>query len=160
MAKKQPEKSPEKLVCQNRKARHEYFIEQTFEAGLELKGTEVKSLRQGKGSLQEAFARIKDGQVWLEQFHIPPYEQGNRFNVEPTRARRLLLHRREIDKIEAAASRQGYTVIPLKVYFRRGYAKVQIALALGKKLHDKRDSLRQRDHKREIDRAMHSRRRD
>jgi SsrA-binding protein len=155
-----PPPSGETLVCRNRKATHEYFIEQTLEAGLELKGTEVKSLRLGQGSLQEAFARIKEGQAWLEQFHIPPYEQGNRFNVAPVRMRRLLLHKREIVKLDEAVSRQGYTLVPLRVYFRRGRAKVQIALARGKKTYDKRETLRKHDQQREMDRARAEHRRD
>ncbi|HOE96640.1 MAG TPA: SsrA-binding protein SmpB [Candidatus Sumerlaeota bacterium] len=147
-----------KLVCQNRKARHEYHIEETWEAGLELRGTEVKSLRQGKGSLQEAYAQVKGGEAWLLQFHIPPYEQGNRFNVDPVRPRKLLLHRREIGKLAGAVSRQGYTLVPLRVYFRRGRAKVEIAVAKGKKLYDKREAMKERDTRRDLDRALRDRR--
>lgn len=148
-----PKTSGEKLVCQNRKARHNYFIEETLEAGLALTGTEVKSLRQGKGSLGEAYARIKGGEAWLEQFHIPPYEQGNRFNADPVRRRKLLLKRREIEKLAAAIERQGYTLVPLKVYFRGGWAKVALGLARGKKMFDKRETLKQRTQEREMDRA-------
>jgi SsrA-binding protein len=152
--KKDAAEAGEKIVCTNRKARHEYHIEQVFEAGVELRGTEVKSLRQGKGSLQEAFARVKQGQAWLEQFHIPHYEQGNRFNVDPVRPRRLLLHRREIDRLDEAVSRKGAALVPLRVYFRGGYAKVEIALARGKKLYDKREDVKERDERREMERAM------
>ena len=155
---KDPIASGEKLVCQNRKARHEYFIDETVEAGLELRGTEVKSLREGKGSLQEAFVRIKQSEAWLEQFHIQPYEQGNRYNVDHDRRRRLLLHRKEIDRLEESTSRKGSTIVPLKVYFKRGYVKVLIGLARGKKAYDKREDMKQRDHKREMDRAMSRRR--
>jgi SsrA-binding protein len=150
--------SGERMVCQNRKARHEYHIEDTIEAGLELKGTEVKSLRQGKGSIQESFAQIKEGEAWLMQFHIPPYEAGNRWNVDPVRPRKLLLHRSQIEKMFVLTSRQGYTLAPLKVYFSRGRAKVLIGLARGKKMADKREDLKLRDQKRDMDRAMRGRR--
>ncbi len=149
---KHPER--EKLVCQNRKARHEYFIEHTLEAGLELKGTEVKSLRQGQGSIQESFAQIKGGEAWIVQFHIPPYEQANRFNQDPVRTRRLLMHRREIDKLGVAIEQKGHTLVPLEVYFRKGRVKVLIGVARGKKSFDKRSSLKERDMAREMDRAL------
>ena len=126
---KRDEKPGEKTVCQNRKAHHEYLIEETLEAGLELRGTEVKSLRQGQGSLAEAYAQIKGREAWVQQFHIQPYDHGNRFNVDPVRPRRLLLHRREIDRLFGAVSRKGYTLVPLKVYFTRGRAKMLIGLA-------------------------------
>ncbi len=144
----------EKLVCQNRKARHEYLIEDTLEAGLELVGTEVKSLRAGQGSIQEAFAQIKGGEAWLMQFHIPHYEQGNIHNTDPVRTRKMLLHRREIDRLSAAAAQKGYTLVPLEVYFRGGRAKVLLGLARGKKAHDKRAAIKERDVKREMDRAL------
>jgi SsrA-binding protein len=149
-----------KIICQNRKARHEYFIEESFEAGLELRGTEVKSLRAGQGSLTEAYAQIKDGEAWLLQFHIPPYAQGNRFNVDPVRPRRMLLHGREIEKLAAAVARKGFTLIPLQVYFTRGRAKLQLGLARGKKLYDKREDLKKRDQERQMDRARADRSRD
>ena len=149
----------EKSVCQNRKARYLYHIEETLEAGLALRGTEVKSLRQGQGSLTEAFAQIKGGEVWIQQFHIQPYEQGNRFNSDPVRPRRLLLHRQEIDRLFAAVSRKGYTLVPLKVYFTRGRAKILIGLARGKKQIDKREDIKQRDEKRQMDRALRQRER-
>jgi SsrA-binding protein len=154
MAKQKTEKPKEKFVCQNRKARYEYFIESTLEAGLELKGTEVKSLRQGKGSIVEAYAQIKRGEAWIMQFHINPYEQGNQFNVDPVRPRRMLLHRREIEKLSEAVSRKGYTLVPLRVYFARGHAKVQIGLAKGKRQYDKRETLKKQDQKREMDRQL------
>ena len=157
MAKQQTEKPKEKLVCQNRKARHDYFIEDTVEAGIELKGTEVKSLRQGKGSIAEAYAQIKRDEAWIMQFHIHPYEQGNRSNVDPVRPRKLLMHRREIDRMSEASDRKGFTLVPLRVYFNRGRAKVLIGLAHGKKKYDKRETLKQRDHQREIDRSLKGR---
>ncbi|MCE5230588.1 SsrA-binding protein SmpB [bacterium] len=156
MAKAQhPER--EKLVCQNRKARHEYFIDDTIEAGVELKGTEVKSLRQGQGSVQESYAQIKGGEAWIFQFHIPPYEQANRFNQDPVRTRRLLMHRREIDKLGAATDHQGYTLVPLEVYFRKGRVKILIGIAHGKKSFDKRASIKERDITREMDRMRRGR---
>lgn len=157
---KNPIPSGEKMVCQNRKAHHLYFIEETIEAGLELMGTEVKSLRQGHGSIVEAFAYIKSGEAWINQFHIHPYEQGNRNNADPVRPRRMLMHKKEIEKLGALATRKGYTLVPLKVYFLRGHAKVLIGLARGKKLHDKRDDIKQRDQKRDMDRSMRNRGRD
>ncbi len=149
--------SQEKVVCQNRKAWHEYQFDETLEAGLELKGTEVKSLRQGQGSVAEAFAQIKGGEAWLQQFHIPPYEQGNRFNADPVRPRKLLLHRREIERLGISVSRKGYTLVPLRVYFTRGRVKVLIGLGRGKKAYDKREALKQRDQERQMDRALRHR---
>jgi SsrA-binding protein len=154
---KSPDSAGEKLVCQNRKATHDYFIEDRLEAGLVLTGTEVKSLRQGKGSLAEAFVQVKNGEAWIIQFHIPHYEQGNIQNVDPVRARKLLLHRKQIDQLAAHVERKGYALVPLKVYFRDSRAKVQIGLARGKKAFDKRESLKQRDHAREMDRARRAR---
>ncbi len=151
MAKRDEE---DKAVCQNRKARHEYLIEDTFEAGLELKGTEVKSLRQGRASIQEAFAQIKAGEAWIHQFHIPPYEQANQFNQDPVRTRKLLLHKREIAKLAESTTQKGYTIVPLKVYFKKGRAKILIGLGRGKKAYDKREALKERDISREMDRAM------
>ena len=150
---KQATKPAPKIVCQNRKARHEYHIEETLEAGIELKGTEVKSLRQGKGSLQEAYARIKGDEAWLCQFHISPYEQGNRYNVDPVRERKLLLHKREVGRLAGLLARKGYTLIPLQVYFKRGWAKVLLGLARGKRQYDKRQDLKRRDQERELRRA-------
>ena len=144
----------ERVVCTNRKARHEYFMEEVIEAGLVLKGTEVKSLRAGKGSLQEAYARLKKGEVWLCQFHIPAYDQGSIWNEDPVRERKLLLHRREISRLEKASERQGATIVPMKVYFHHGRVKIALGVAQGKKAHDKRDDIKKRDQQRDIDRAM------
>ena len=149
----------ERVVAQNRRARHDYFILDTFEAGLVLTGTEVKSLRAGKASLGEAYATVENGEAWVVQMHIPPYEQGNRWNPDPVRARKLLLHRREIEKLESAVAQKGQTVVPLKLYFSRGRAKLLIGIAKGKKLHDKRHAIAERDSKREMERARRAVRR-
>jgi SsrA-binding protein len=143
----------EKLVAQNRRARHDYFILETLEAGLVLKGTEVKSLRAGKASLGEAYATVENGEAWVLQLHIPPYEQGNRWNPDPVRSRKLLLHRKEIDRLEKAVAQKGQTVVPLKLYFSRGRAKLLIGIAKGKKTYDKRHAIAERDSRREMDRA-------
>lgn len=139
-----------KLIANNKQARFEYFIEDEFEAGLALMGTEVKALRAGKASLQEAFCEFRDGSLFVVQMHIPPYAFGNRNNHEALRARRLLLHRRELNKLEKAVAQKGYTIVPLKLYFREGYAKLQIGLGRGKKLYDKRATIAERD----VDRRM------
>ena len=136
----------------NRKARHEYHIGETFEAGIVLSGTEVKSVRAGKASIQEAFCRLENGEVWLHGMHIAPYLQGNRWNVDPLRTRKLLLHRLEIGKIARQLQEKGLTLVPLKLYFSRGYAKLNIGLARGKKLYDKREAIAQRDARREQER--------
>ena len=143
-----------KVVARNRKARHEYEILDTYEAGIELKGPEVKSLREGHVSFQDAFARVDNGEAWLYSLHISPYEQANRFNQDPLRHRKLLLHRREIEEIAVQTEAKGLTVVPLEIYFKRGYAKVLLALARGKKLHDKRETLKRKQQEREADRAM------
>jgi len=145
--------SPDRLIAQNRRASHDYFILDTVEAGLVLAGTEVKSLRHGKASLAEAYATVENGEAWVLQLHIPPYEQGNRSNLEPTRRRKLLLHRTEITKLEKAVSQKGQTIIPLKLYFSRGYAKLLLGVGKGKKTHDKRQTIAERDARREIQRA-------
>jgi len=145
--------SPARVIAQNRRASQDYFILDTVEAGLVLAGTEVKSLRHGKASLAEAYATVENGEVWVLQLHIPPYEQGNRWNLEPTRRRKLLLHRGEIDKLAKAVAQKGQTLVPLKLYFARGYAKLLIGVAKGKKTHDKRQTIAERDAKREIQRA-------
>ena len=145
--------SSERVVAQNRKAHHEYSILETLEAGIVLTGTEVKSPRQGKASLAEAYATVENGEAWVFQLHIPPYEQGNRWNLEPTRRRKLLLHRTEIAKLEKAVSQKGQTLVPLKLYFARGYAKLLIGVGKGKKTHDKRQTIAERDARREIQRA-------
>lgn len=138
-----------KLVAQNKKAYHEYFIEETFQAGLSLVGTEVKSLRQGKCSLKESFIRIENGEAFIYNMHISPYEQGNIFNKDPLRVRRLLLHKSEINKIRGAIQATGYTVVPLKVYFHKSLVKIDIGIAKGKKLYDKRQTIAKNDQMRE-----------
>ena len=150
-------RSPERVVAQNRRAGHEYFILETYEAGLVLSGTEVKSLRHGKASLAEAYATVEGDEAWVRQLHIPPYEQGNRWNLDPVRPRKLLLHRQEIEKLKEGVARQGQTIVPLKLYFARGRAKLLVALAKGKKLYDKRHSIAEREAKREVERARRAR---
>ncbi|MBE3582049.1 MAG: SsrA-binding protein SmpB [Thermoanaerobacteraceae bacterium] len=147
-----------KLVTENRKARHDYTIEETLEAGIVLTGTEVKSLRGGKANIRDSFARVEKGEVFLYDMHISPYEQGNRFNHEPRRPRKLLLHKEEIRWLIGKTREKGLTLIPLKVYFNpQGRVKVELALARGKKLYDKRETLRERDAKREIEKAFRDR---
>lgn len=146
-----------KILTNNKKARHEYFIEQEYEAGIALKGTEVKSLRLGKASVTEAFCQIRNGEVFIYGMHISPYEQGNRNNVDPLRIRKLLLHRREINKLIGATKEKGYTIIPLSVYLKNGLVKVKIGLVKGKKLHDKRDTIAKRDSDRRIQQALRRR---
>ncbi len=155
MAKAEP--SGVKVVAQNRKARHDFFIEETYEAGIALVGTEVKSIRQGKVNLRDSFIQIKNGEAILQGMHITPYEQGNRFNHDPLRARTLLLHKREIGKLDVAVSREGMTLIPLELYLKKGRVKVLVAVAKGKKLYDKRHSEAERDAKRQMDRALRDR---
>jgi SsrA-binding protein len=146
------------VVAQNRKARHNYFIEETFEAGLALTGTEVKSLRGGRSTIAESYVTEEGGEAWLVNANIPIYASGNRFNHEPRRPRKLLLHRAQINKLIGAIQREGRTVVPLQVYFNpRGRAKVEIALATGKREYDKRNALRERQDRREADRAMSNR---
>ena len=145
--------SGDKLVAQNRKASHDYAILDTVEAGLVLAGTEVKSLRTGKASLQESWATIENGEAWVMQLHIPPYEQGNRWNLDPVRRRKLLLHRSEIEKLRKALEQKGHTLVPLKLYFTKGRAKLLLGVGRGKKSHDKREAIAERDAKREMDRA-------
>ena len=147
-----------KTVAENRRARFEYFIEDTYEAGIALTGTEVKSLRFGEGSIAEAYAEVKDEQVWLVNANIPEFSHGNRFNHEPKRPRKLLLHEREINKLHGAVAREGMTLVPLSIYFNgKGRAKVELALAKGKKTHDKRDAIKERDWKREQGRLLRDR---
>jgi SsrA-binding protein len=143
----------EKLVAQNRRARHDYEILETIEAGLVLTGTEVKSLRGGKASLAESYATVEGGEAYVLQLHIPPYEQGNRWNPDPVRRRKLLLNRAEIIQLDRAVAQEGHTLIPLKLYFSRGYAKLLIGVARGRKTHDKRHAIAERDARREMDRA-------
>ena len=149
--------SNERVVAQKRRARHDYFILDTYEAGLVWSGTEVKSLRLGKASLAEAYATVENGEAFVLQLHIPPYEQGNRWNLDPVRRRKLLLHVREITELERGVSQKGLTVIPLKIYFNEcGRAKLLIGLAKGKKTYDKRHAIAERDARREVDRARRS----
>ncbi len=143
-----------KVLANNRRAKHEYFIEKILEAGIALKGTEVKSVRQGHVSIQESYVDIYEGGAWIKGMHISPYEQGNRYNTDPVRDRRLLLHKKEIRQLAQAIQRDGYTVIPLSVNLRGRHIKVDIALAKGKKLYDKRESLREADDKRRIERTL------
>ncbi|MDR0787736.1 MAG: SsrA-binding protein SmpB [Gemmatimonadota bacterium] len=146
--------SPTKLIVSNRKARHEYHILDTLEAGVALQGTEVKSLRDGRANLQDAFASFSGGELWLHNLHISPYEAGNRFNHDPVRPRKLLLHRRELRKLIGQVEQKGLTLVPLDLHFRRGVAKVALALVRGKKLHDKREDVKKRDAEREMARGF------
>ena len=148
-----PDDSSEKLVAQNRRARHDYEILETIEAGMVLTGPEVKSLRGGKASVAEAYATVESGEAFVLQLHIPPYEQGNRWNLDPVRRRKLLLHRAEIAELERAVAQKGHTLVPLKLYFSKGIAKLLIGVARGRKTHDKRHAIAERDAKREMDRA-------
>ncbi|WP_448660375.1 SsrA-binding protein SmpB [Sphingomonas sp. CJ99] len=144
-----------KTVAENRRARFDYAIETVYEAGIALTGTEVKSLRFGEGSIVEAYAEVKDGQVWLVNSNIPEFSHGNRYNHEPKRPRKLLLHEREINKLHGAVAREGMTLVPLSVYFNgRGRAKVELALAKGKKAHDKRETIKEREWKRDQQRLL------
>lgn len=144
-----------KVVAANRQARYDYFLDEFFEAGIALTGTEVKSLRFGEGSIAESYAEVKDNQIWLVNANIPEFSHGNRFNHEPKRPRKLLLHEREINKLRVGVSREGMTLIPLAIYFNgRGRAKVELALARGKKTHDKRATIKERDWKRDQARVM------
>jgi SsrA-binding protein len=143
-----------KLIVQNRKARHNYDIEDTYEAGIVLTGTEVKSLRAGRASLVDGYAEVRDGEVWLRNVHIPEYDQGSWTNHEPRRSRKLLMRRDEISRLIGKTRERGLTLIPLSLYFKDGYAKVEIALAKGKKTHDKRQALVEKQAKREAERAM------
>ena len=146
-----------KIVAKNNKAHHDYFIEEKFEAGIELFGTEVKSIRNGTMHLKEAWCQVKDGELWIKQMHVSPYEQGNIFNKDPLRPRRLLMHKREINYLFGKVKQDGYSLIPLSVYFRGSRAKVEVALCKGKKLYDKREDAAKRDAQRQIDRAIQER---
>lgn len=140
----------EKLICNNKKAFHDYFIEERYEAGMVLQGTEVKSLRNGKANLNDSFAVVKNGEAFLHNFHILPYDFGNRENHDPDRMRKLLLHKTEIVKLYAKIREQGYTIVPLRVYFKEGKVKAELGLAKGKKLHDKRETLKKKDMQRDL----------
>lgn len=141
-----------KVVATNRKAKHEYFIDDTIEVGLVLKGTEVKSIRQGKINVKESYATIENGEVFIYGMHISPYEQGNIYNVDPVRKRKLLLHKREIRKLNSSIMQKGYTLVPLRVYISNGLVKLELAIAKGKKLYDKRQDIAKRDAQRRIER--------
>lgn len=143
-----------KLVANNKKAYHDYFIEEKYEAGLVLHGTEVKSLRQGKCSIKEAFIRIEKGEVYIYGMHISPYEKGNIFNKDPLRVKKLLLHKQQIRKLIGNSAEKGYTIVPLQVYFSNGRAKIEIGLAKGKKLYDKRQDIAKKDQRREAEKEM------
>ncbi len=145
-----------KVIATNKKAFHDYFVEERYECGVALFGTEVKSIRLGKVNLKESWAQIRKGEVWVEGMHISPYEQGNIYNRDPLRPKKLLMHRKEIRKLDALVMRQGYTLVPLEIYLKDGRMKVQLGLCKGKQLHDKRDSMAKRDSDREIQRALRS----
>ena len=146
-----------KVIAQNKKAFHDYFVEERVECGIALFGTEVKSIRQGRVNLKESWAQVRKGEVWVEGMHISPYEQGNIFNRDPLRAKKLLLHKSEIRKLDAQIIRQGYTLVPLSIYLKDGRVKMELGLCRGKQLHDKRDSIAKRDSDREIQRALRER---
>ena len=143
-----------KPIAQNKKARHDFFVEESIECGIELKGTEVKSMRQGKVNLKESYALVKDGQVFVQGMHISPYEQGNIFNTDPLRPKRLLLHKSEIRKLGGQVQRQGYALVPLDVYLKDGRMKMTLGVCVGKHLHDKRASMAERDVKRDLARRV------
>ena len=146
-----------KVAAKNRKAHYEFEILETFEAGMALKGPEVKSIREGQVSFQDSFARVRGGEVWLHSLHISPYEQANRANVDPTRTRKLLLKREEIRGLVGKVEEKGLTLVPLEIYFRRGFAKIRLGLARGKKLHDKRETLKKKAQERDARRALSER---
>ncbi|HBM3488465.1 TPA: SsrA-binding protein SmpB [Listeria innocua] len=146
-----------KLVAQNKKARHDYAIEETFEAGIVLQGTEIKSVRNARVNLKDSYARIDKGEIFLHNMHISPYEQGNRYNHDPLRTRKLLLHKKQISRLIGETKESGYSIVPLKMYIKDGYAKVLIGVARGKKKYDKRQDLKQKEAKRDIVRAFKER---
>ncbi|MBQ4528993.1 MAG: SsrA-binding protein SmpB [Lachnospiraceae bacterium] len=148
------QKKDDKLIANNKKAYHDYFIEDTYEAGIALHGTEVKSMRMGKCSIKESFVRIENGEVIIYGMHVSPYEKGNIFNKDPLRVKKLLMHKSEINKLSGKISAQGYTIVPLKVYFKGSLVKVQIGLAKGKKLYDKRQDIAKKDQRREAEREF------
>lgn len=147
------------VLATNRKAFHDFFIEETHEAGIALTGTEIKSVRAGAVNLRDSYATVRDGQMWLQNVHISPYEAGNRFNVDPYRSRKLLLHRKEINRLMGRVAEKGLTIVPLRIYLKKNRAKVEIALVKGKRQFDKRDTISKRDADREIQRAMKERER-
>ncbi len=143
-----------KCVAQNRKARHDYFVEESYECGIELRGTEVKSIRLGKCNLKDCYASVEKGEMWVHGMHISPYEKGNIFNTDPMRAKKLLMHKAEIRKLEQAVMQKGLTLVPLSVYLKQGRMKLELGLCKGKKNYDKRDDIAKRDAEREIERSM------
>lgn len=143
-----------KNISDNRRARHDYEVLEVFEAGIELVGTEVKSMRQSRANLQDSFARVEEGQLWLYNMHVSPYDHGNRFNHDPLRRRKLLMHNREIAKLKSKMQEKGLTLIPLKIYFKKNWVKVDLALARGKHLYDKREAVAKRESKRQLDRLV------
>ncbi|KEZ48673.1 MULTISPECIES: SsrA-binding protein SmpB [Metabacillus] len=149
-----------KVVAQNKKANHDYAIEETYETGIVLQGTEIKAIRAGRVNLKDSFARVQQGEVFLHNMHISPYEQGNRYNHEPLRTRKLLLHKKEISKLIGLTKEEGYALVPLKVYLKNGFAKVLIGLGKGKKKYDKREDLKKKEAKREVERAFRERQKD
>lgn len=146
-----------KVVAKNKKATHDYFIEETYEAGIVLTGTEIKSIRAGKANIKDAYARIKNGEIYLWNAHISPYEQGNRYNHDPLRTRKLLLQKKQIAKLIGTTKEQGYTLVPLKIYLKNGFAKLLIGVGKGKKNYDKRHALKEKDAKRQIEKAFRER---
>lgn len=146
-----------KVIAQNKKANHDYFIEETYETGIVLQGTEIKSLRAGRANMKDSYAKVQNGEVFLHNMHISPYEQGNRYNHDPLRTRKLLLHKREISKLIGFTKETGYTLVPLKIYLKNGYAKLLLGLGKGKKQYDKREDLKQKEAKRDIERAFRDR---
>ena len=147
-------KAPQKLIANNKKAYHDYFIDETYEAGIALHGTEVKSMRMGKCSIKESFIRIENGEIFVYGMHVSPYEKGNIFNKDPLRVKKLLMHKYEINKLAGKVAEKGYTLVPLQVYFKNGRVKTQIGLARGKKLYDKRESIAKKDQRRETEREF------
>lgn len=146
-----------KVLATNRKARHEYFIENTIEAGIALKGTEVKSVRNGKCNIKDSFAMVENGEVYLYNMHISPYEQGNIYNQDPLRKRKLLLHKREIRRLDGYLKQKGYTLIPIRIYLKKGLVKVELSIAKGKKLYDKRETIAKKEAERKIERQLKER---
>ena len=151
---KDTKKETQKLIANNKKAYHDYFIEETYETGVALHGTEVKAIRMGKCSIKESFVRIENGEVFVYGMHVSPYEKGNIFNKDPLRVKKLLMHRQEINKLDGKIREKGYTLVPLQVYFKNGKVKVEIGLARGKKLYDKRESIAKKDARRETEREF------
>ncbi|MCI9321087.1 MAG: SsrA-binding protein SmpB [Lachnospiraceae bacterium] len=152
-----PKKETQKLIANNKKAYHDYFIDETYEAGVALHGTEVKSMRMGKCSIKESFIRIENGEVYVYGMHVSPYEKGNIFNKDPLRVKKLLMHKYEINKLAGKIAEKGYTLVPLQVYFKDGKAKVEVGLARGKKLYDKRQDIAKKDQRREAEREFKQR---